>query len=377
MQSLVIAQTMKSIVFKIAVLVPVLTAFAGLQAAPSIDLAPGVRGLATRAPKSMKSDGNLSEFKGAFCTPLEYFNSDLKNRPAQFFYMWDEDAFYAGLRTLDAKPANFAPDDRLWEGDGVEWYFDTRQGSDARSQAWPTNASPGAVHCYWVGLTGTNIHGRFCLRPGFLNAIPKIGIEVASRRTPQGMEVEFKLPWANFPGFKAGLNKVIALDAELCYGDGESEPRRWRVFRSFAYGSPLSVQQPASLGRIQLVEKLAPEHWKVCGAVMMPVRCDTPWAQNAKPQVTGYMAIPPDQGDEIGKIVLRVVGLDGSTLGEYPGRIETFQSQGNFQRALAQWPNDLAGHGTYQVLGIAYDKSGKELTRVAPRMVSVNMTAGY
>src|SRR4051812_6052168 len=74
-------------------------------------LAPGVRGLATRAPKEMKIDGDLSEFKGAFCTPIEYFNDKIRERAAQFFYMWDQEAFYAGLRTLDPKPANVAPDD--------------------------------------------------------------------------------------------------------------------------------------------------------------------------------------------------------------------------------------------------------------------------
>src|SRR5882762_5326323 len=79
--------------------------FAGHSRAESGVLAPGVRGLATRAPKGMKIDGDLSEFKDAFCTPVEYFNADLKNRAAQFFYMWDDEAFYAALRTLDTKPA--------------------------------------------------------------------------------------------------------------------------------------------------------------------------------------------------------------------------------------------------------------------------------
>src|SRR5689334_17589159 len=81
------------------------------------DLQPGVRGLATRAPQGMKIDGNLAEFKDAFCTPVCYFEGDLKNRAAQFFYMWDDEAFYAGLRTLDEKTANHAPDNQLWEGD--------------------------------------------------------------------------------------------------------------------------------------------------------------------------------------------------------------------------------------------------------------------
>ena len=127
--------------------------------------------------------------------------------------MWDDEAFYAGLRTLDSTPANHAPDNRLWEGDGVEWYFDTRRGDDFRSSRW----GAGAVHCYWVGLAGEDVRGRFCLRPGYLDAIPRKGVEVASRRTAVGMEVEFKLPWVNFPDFRPRKDEVIAVDAELCY----------------------------------------------------------------------------------------------------------------------------------------------------------------
>jgi hypothetical protein len=338
-------------------------------------LAPGVRGLATRAPNRMKIDGDLAEFKSAFCTPVEYFSFDpktLRNRAAQFFYLWDDEAFYAGLRTLDGSPANLADDAHLWEGDGVEWYFDTRQDENFRSQSWPTNPSPGAVHCYWTGLKGTNVQGRFCLRPGYLNAIPKLGVEVAARRTGNGLEVEFKLPWSNFPNFKPKPDRVIALDAELCYSDGGP-----RIFRTFAYGSPLSVQQPASLGRIQLVEKLEASYWKECGAVMMPIRCDTAWTQDTKSRVTGLMAIPPNHAADIGKVVFRLLRLDGTSLGDYEGEIETFEAEGNFQRAVAYWPGELAAPGTYHLLGIVYDKAGKELTRVAPRMVSANMVPGY
>ena len=331
-------------------------------------LVPGVRGLATRAPKGMKIDGDLTEFKGAFCTPVEYFNEKLRDRAGQFLYMWDEEAFYAGLRTLDTKPANPAPDDRLWEGDAVEWYFDTRRGDEFRSQKW----GPGAVHCYWTGLKGTNVQGRFCLRPGYLDAVKKIGVEVGARRTKTGMEVEFKLPWANFPEFKPELNAVIAIDAELCYSDGGT-----RIFRSFAYGSPLSVQQPASLAKVQLVEKLESAFWAACAPVMMPIRCDTAWTQNAKPQVTGYMAVPPDDAGAIGKILFRLSDLKGAVLGDFAGKMETFEPSGNFQRAVARWPSDLASPGAHQLSGIVYDKEGNELARIAPRMVSVNMTPGY
>lgn len=291
-------------------------------------LKPDIRGVATRAPQGMKIDGDLSEFANAFATPLEYFqpekpsktNPGLKDRTAQFFYMWDDEAFYAALRTLDRNPANHAPDNRLWEGDAVEWYFDARQDDTFRSQEWPKEKDAGAVHCYWTGLKGTNVEPRFCLRPGFLEAIKGEGVEVAAKRTAAGMDVEFKLPWSNFPNFKAEAGKVIALDAELCYSDGKE-----RVFRSFVFGSPLSVQQPASLGKIQLVNELQPQHWQNCGPVMFPIRADTAWTQPSKPQVTAMMALPPNR-PEVGKVLFRVLRLDGKNIGDFEARIETFEA---------------------------------------------------
>jgi len=335
-------------------------------------LAEGVRGVATRAPRGMKIDGNLQEFQGAFCTPVCYFetnlDADVYNRGAQFFYMWDDEAFYAGLRTLDQRQANHAPDDRLWEGDGVEWYFDTRRGPDFRSPQW----GPGAVHMYWTAYKGTELNPRWCLRPDMLQAIPGVGIEVAARRTDYGAEVEFKLPWANFPGFAPKPGVVIGLDAELCYSDGGG-----RVFRTFAYGSPLSVQQPASQARVQLVESLEPEYWRACGPAMLPMRCDTAWLQPTAAQVTALLALPPDHRDLIGRVVFRLLDLEGRVISEYEAEIETLQAEGRFYRAVAHWPVDAAAPGGHHVLGIVYDPSGKELARVAPRLVSIHNTPGY
>lgn len=349
----------------ISAIIVLLTLHTPLLAQP---LAEGVRGLATRAPEKVVIDGDLSEFANAFCTPINYFHPDQKNRPAQFFYMWDGEAFYAALRTLDEKPANHAPDDRLWEGDGVEWYFDTRRGDDFRSTTW----GPGAVHCYWVGLKGDKIEPRFCLRPGYLDAIKKIGVEVASKRTEHGVDVEFKLPWANFPDFKPAVDAVIALDAELCYSDGKG-----RVDRFFAYGSPLSVQQPASLARIQLVEAIKPEHWKQVGQVMMPMRVDVAWTQSVKAQAHGMISLPPNYAETVGRIYFRLTDVNGNTLGEREARRKVMQSFGNFTRAVARWPIDVAPPGAHHVTAIVYDRAGNELTRVAPTLVSTSMQQGY
>ncbi len=344
----------------------------GSETLPAHELEPGVRGVATRAPEKMTIDGDLREFENAFCTPVEYHHANLRERAAQFFYMWDETAFYAALRTLDTKLFNGAPNDRLWEGDGVEWYFDTRQDEQFRSQAWPVAAGSGAVHCYWVGLTYDNVAPRFCLRPGFLEVIDKAGVEVGSRKTEHGLEVEFKLPWANFPGFVAEEDVVIALDSELCYSDGAE-----RLFRSFVFGSPLSVQQPASLAKVQLVDSLEADHWANCGPVMFPMRVDTAWGQPSKPRVTGIIALPPGQMDEVGRVVFRLTKLDGAVIAEFPAKRETFEEEGKFTRATASWPADIAAPGNHHVTAIVFDRSWTERARIAPRLVSVNWETGY
>jgi cellulose/xylan binding protein with CBM9 domain len=336
------------------------------------ELKTGVRGLATRAPADMKIDGDLSEFAGAFCTPVNYFQLQkpdlLKDRPAQFFYMWDDTAFYAGLRTLDTKQFNGSDDAHLWGGDAVEWYFDTRRDENFRGIDW----GKGAVHMYWTGYDKADVKPRWCLRPGYLDAIPGKGIEVGARKTSYGAEVEFKLAWENFPSFKPTLDEVIALDAELCYSDNGP-----RVDRIFAYGSPLCVQQPAAQGMIQLVEKLEPAHWKQCGAVLMPIRCDTAWTQRTKALVTGQIALPPDHADQIGKIVFRISDLAGKQLGEYSADRKTIQEAGKFYLAEAQWSSDMAVPGEHTVMALVTDKNGQELCRVAPRLVSAGWTQGY
>src|SRR5215471_16337571 len=332
------------------------------------ELKPGVRGLATRAPANVKIDGDLSDFRGAFCTPVNYFHPQIKERAGQFFYMWDEQAFYAALRTLDTRQFNGSDDAHLWGGDAVEWYFDTRRDENFRGLDW----GKGAVHMYWTGYDKAEVKPRWCLRPNYLDAIPGKGIEVGARRTPYGAEVEFKLPWENFPNFKPALNEVISLDAELCYSDGAA-----RVDRIFAYGSPLCVQEPAGQAPIQLVEKLEPAHWKQCGAVLAPMRCDMAWNQKTKALVTGQVALPPRQEEQIGKIVFQISDLSGKNLGEYAADRKTIQDEGKFYLAEAQWPADAAISGQHTVVAILFDKSGQELCRVAPRLHSAGMTQGY
>jgi hypothetical protein len=312
-------------------------------------------------------DGDLSEYGDALCTPVEYFHPDWRNRAGQFFYLWDEEAFYVGVRTLDERP--FAPDELFWVGDAVEWYFDTREASAKGRLRW----GPGAVHCFFTALHGEQLQPRFSLRPGYEDAIPARGIKVAGKRTAHGLEYEFKLPWSNFPDFRVHVGATLHLDAELSYSDGIS-----RAFRTFAFGNPLSVERPANLAKVRLVETLQRGDWQACGPVMMPMRVDVPWVQKSEPRTVAQIAVPPNRRSQIGRVVVELISTTGEIVAEFNADDEdTLERQGDFVRRAASWPATIASAGSYHVQAIAYDRNGEPLTRVAPRLVSVNMEQGY
>jgi len=95
-----------------------------------------------------------------------------------------------------------------------------------------------------------------------------------------------------------------------------------------------------------------------------------------RPAIT-MLAMPPNHADQIGRVIFRVSDLSGATLIETIGEMESFSDYGSFQRATAQWPVDFAPPGGHQLSAIVYDKRRNELTRIAPRMVSVRMQQGY
>jgi hypothetical protein len=291
----------------------------------------------------------------------------LKNRAAQFYYLWDDAAFYVGVRTLDENP--FAPQDPFWVGDAVELYLDTRPKPTPGRLAW----GAGAVHCFFTPLDRDQQSPRFSLRPGYEDAIPQIGIQVSGRQTKSGLEYEFKLRWANFPQFKPELNQEFHLDTELSYSDGIS-----RSFRTFVFGGPPSVECPANLARVKLVERFKRSDWQHSGSVLMPIRVDVPWDQRGKPQVSATIAMPPNRSKEVGKIAIQLVSTAGKVIAEIEAdSAEIFEPLGGFARRTARWPTSLAPPGAYHVQAIVYDSRGVELTRVAPRLVSVNLAPGY
>jgi hypothetical protein len=222
-----------------------------------------VVGLIPKARKPIKLDGRLDEWQGAFATPVHVGHPDFANRGGVFLFLWDDEALYVGLKCLDQKPAHVAPDNQLYDGDAVEFYLDTRRGKDLGAARF----GPGTLHMFWTAFTGTEVKPRLGVRdlPAFKGLKLK-GARVAAVKTPWGYTAEFRLPWANFPGFRPRAGKVIGIDCELCSGDGGR-----RVDRTFVYSSPASVASPASFGRVRLVERIDPGEVQPFSRVLLPL----------------------------------------------------------------------------------------------------------
>jgi hypothetical protein len=120
---------------------------------------------------------------------------------------------------------------------------------------------------FWTPFTGTEIKPRMQVRdlPAFKD-FKLQGAEVAAQKTTWGYTAEFKLPWANFPGFKPKAGDVIGIDCELCSSDGGP-----RVDRTFVYSSPAAVSSPSAFGRVQLVDSINLQEVRPYGRALLPL----------------------------------------------------------------------------------------------------------
>src|SRR5438105_7014292 len=117
-------------------------------------------GLIPKAQKPITLDGKLDDWQGAFVTPVHVGHPAFANRGGQFLFLWDDQNLYIGLRCLDQKPAHVADDDRIFDGDAVEFYLDTRRGN----QLGATQFGPGSLHMFWTPFTGTEVKPRLQVR---------------------------------------------------------------------------------------------------------------------------------------------------------------------------------------------------------------------
>lgn len=347
----------------------ILASAGAARADDPVALRKGVRGLVTRAAGGVQMDGRLAEWADAYCTPVHYGHATIGERAAQIFYMWDHEALYIGLRCLDTKRANPGKDGAVYDGDAVEFYLDTRGGEALRAKDW----SRGAVHLFYSPFLNADLSPRWVMRRGIATSDAKLdGVEVAATVRPWGYECEFRLPWRNFPEFSARSGALLAIDAELCSGDGGP-----RTDRTFAYGSPLSVQQPASLGLVELVDRFEPNYLPAAGPASFPMWVETPWSQAERASCRAVVAIPPAFAEIAGAVDVRIHDADGKIIKTLPARIEPFGPEGaGFSRAVATWPIDDFAPNTYFVTARISARTGKPLVTVAPRMVHEAIMSG-
>jgi hypothetical protein len=312
-------------------------------------------GLIPRAHRPVILDGQLDEWDGAFVTPVHVGHPDFADRGAEFLFLWDDENLYIGLKCLDRHPAHTAPDNQLWNGDAVEFYLDTRRGERLGAREF----GPGTLHMFWTPFTGTEVRPRLAVRdlPAFRGFQLK-GAAVAGRRTPWGYTAEFKLPWANFPGFTPKAGEAIGIDCELCSGDGGP-----RVDRTFVYSSPLSVSTPAAFGRVRLVDRLEPDRLRPFDRVLLPVAVTK---SGGFPCLYATACLSPTIQGAVTKIEARLLDGDGGVRKTTPGTRQTLEGAG-FALWSGRWELFDLPPGTYVVEVSAQGKDGKAVvTRRVP-----------
>jgi hypothetical protein len=328
---------------KIAVLVVLLgTGAASAQEKPVVGLIP-------KAQKPITMDGKLDDWDGGFVTPVHVGHPDFANRGGQFLFLWDEQNLYVGLRCLDHKPAHVGPDNQIWNGDAVEFYLDTRRGDKLGAAQF----GPGSLHCFWTPFTKTEIKPRIQVRslPEFKD-FKLQGAEVAGEKTPWGWTAEFKLPWANFPEFKANAEEIIGIDCELCSSDGGV-----RVDRTFVYSGPAAVGSPSAFGRVKLVDKIEAADLKSMGRALLPLALTKSGNYG---WMYGTVCISPSIEKTVAKIEGSIIGGDGKARKRTLGSWKTLD--GGFVMWAGSWELFDLPAGTYTLQLKAMDKEGKVIT---------------
>lgn len=217
------------------------------------------QGLISRTTRAVVIDGKLDEWAGAFATPVNAGHADWANRAAVFYYLWDDQNLYIGLHSLDGNIFNTSPGP-IYNGDGVEFYLDTREKPTAEWQ-------PGALHLFFTPASNDEIKPRVQIRGGIpaFKDVTTEGMEIAAIRTREGYTLEFKLPWSKLNGFKPTTGREIGIDCELTSSD--SGPR---IDRCWVYSGVAAVGNPSVIGRVRLVDTWDPADAATYSTALFP-----------------------------------------------------------------------------------------------------------
>jgi hypothetical protein len=320
-----------------------------------------VVGLLPKAHKPIAFDGKLTDWDGAFVTPVHVGHPDFANRGAQFLFLWDDRNLYIGLRCLDQKPAHIGPDDQIWNGDAVEFYLDTRRGKELGTPAF----GPGTLHMFYTAFTKTAVKPRFRVRdlPAFKDFKLR-GAKVAAAKTAWGYTAEFKLPWANFPNFRPKAGEVIGIDCELCSSDGGL-----RVDRTFVYSGPAAVGSPSAFGRVQLVDKVEASALKPFGRALLPLSLtrSTNYAW-----LYGTVCVSPTIEASIAKLEGKLMDASGKVRVTSLGSMKTLN--GGIKLWIGSWELFDLPAGVYTLELVGTDKAGKVITSSIEKVLHGNPT---
>jgi hypothetical protein len=318
-----------------------------------------VVGLIPKAQKPPALDGKLSDWEGAFVTPVHVGHPDFANRGGQFLYLWDEKNLYIGLRCLDQKPAHVGADNQIWNGDAVEFYLDTRRGDKLGAAAF----GPGTLHMFYTPFTKSEVKPRLQVRdlPAFKD-FKLQGAEVAGAKTPWGYTAEFKLPWANFPDFTAKAGEIIGIECELCSSDGGP-----RVDRTFVYSSPAAVGSPSAFGRVQLVDKIEASALQPLGRVLLPLSLtrSTNYAW-----LYGTVCVSPTIDGSVAKLEGKLTDATGKVRKTSTGSKKSLD--GGFTLWTGSWEMFDLPAGVYTLEIVATDKSGAVVTSRTEKVLHGN-----
>jgi hypothetical protein len=241
------------------------------------------------------------------------------------------------------------PDNQIWNGDAVEFYLDTRRGDQLGAAAF----GPGTLHMFYTPFTKAEVKPRLQLRdlPAF-KGFKMQGAEVAGARTSWGYTAEFKLPWANFPGFAPKDGEVIGIECELCSSDGGP-----RVDRTFVYSSPAAVGSPAAFGRVRLVDKIDASAVKPFGRVLLPLSltrsANYPWLH-------GTVCLSPTIEGIVAKLEGKLV--DGSGKVRKTSQGSKKKLEGGFTLWTGSWELFDLPPGIYTLNVVASDQAGRVIT---------------
>jgi cellulose/xylan binding protein with CBM9 domain len=193
------------------------------------------RGILLAEAKKVQSqitiDGNISEEEYAHAPTLNINKSNQvvsrrkelwagkEKSNAKAKLLWDQNALYIGIKIMDNKVINDADKRELWLGDCVEIYLDTDTGKDIFINA--INSHQGKIICA-PAYSDKGARIAVSSLKESIYGVDHNKIEVASKKTKQGYNIEIKIPIIEK---KMYAGRIWGFDLSFIDDDGDKHSR--------------------------------------------------------------------------------------------------------------------------------------------------------